>query len=388
MKKFLSLFMIVILLLGTTCIAQADTTDIKEISSIITQDITTKVGEYGTTQAIPEVKCEDNRIILVAAPAPAMKAWYECIPTWQAKFPGTSYSARYDVDIKFDDGEWYSIEQSQNPNISAWPFNLSFDIPSSEIQTLELVNLARCNPDDIAWDALSNVITTDENGNYTIDFSAHTLYIKLVPTFNLETQESAWTTSHSQVLECSFHDGKVELETELAQPQVKSAIFNIPEETLALYMDYDAMLDSLFKLGYTVQADVVMYVNNEEAAHKNIQITQNQQTLYISSKDYPNEITDEDAYRVHVKYIIQETNQESPESIFVPELQREKNPTLRPGNQDGVAIQDDRCALCKSCPVQPLNICLFVWGAWGVALVGIITSVIILIKRRKDTKHE
>lgn len=394
MKKICSFLLVLLTLCGM--LSTVAFADFDSDLGMVQADLQQAAGEFGTAQTAPNITYENNVLKLEIDPAPAVKAWMDLVPTWKSKIPNADFFVYYRIDFKFNDGQWFSeaYEQSlpdydsndkndiRNP-INAGPFITQMEVQSAQPIVIEFANLNNDYDTQDVWEDITNVIESNGTNGQSIDFTKHTLYVKVTPVFRFSTEEGESNWAHANVLECAFHNGKMEIQNELSAPNVSQAVFNLADQTMVIYLDFDAHIESLLKTGQHVNANVIFYIN-DKTVEFTTEITDTRQILAFAAHDFPEDITAEDNFIVGITYRIAETGESTPENRFVPNVEWEHNEDLLP---DDVVMNDERCAICKKCS-NPANICIYMWISWGVSLVGIITAVIILIKRRKDTKHE
>lgn len=303
----------------------------------------------------------------------------------------TNIQSHISFDIKVDDGPWMS-EQPNNIDssfLSIW--NREFSMPAAQINncSLNLLDFTQYQEFPvISGEAYNDIVKVNADGQPYIKFDEHTFYIraKVIDTINNEHPiESPW--SEACIISPSF--------TSIDTPQVSNAHYSTTSQTLYFQLTQNA---NVLQYRQTHHLQLAYYYAHNDSEYSDVLYTDitDDNWMHIS---LPLDCMLTDTLRLKFAYYDVETDTMFPVSFVSAtiqttadakvEMQPQNTPTL-PGTPSQ-PVNQSKCTLCKSCAIQPLGMCLWIFISMsiaGAAAIALSIWIIVDTTQKKTNKEK
>lgn len=395
MKRYFSVFMALLCLF--TCIstiALADDDDLQtetppEPIDIVWTQIQQNSNQYDTQTALNiQYDNESSWIYLTGTPQGAARYWLKNQEALIQQFPGMGGEVVFRIDYKFDDSHWHS-EKTQESGVESECATLSYTLqPSDDNQfAIPFCNLAQYTPEQDANEMFMNIAQKQSDGKYSIDFTQHTLSIKISVIFRFAYNNTIREIEDGQSITSIYSNGNTDVIAELQAPEIQDSFYGFQEKALLFQLTPAPITYSLAAAGHDIQLELQYSIDDETQSD-------------IISLPYQ---WDEYNYMVYLTQLTVETDGEPLQiSCRWKDNTTQKYsdwtfvwPNLIATLQDVAGIDTSviphfnaSCRLCNICKM-PGGLCAWIWTGCGLCLAIAITSIIMLfITKYRNTSKE
>ena len=388
MKKFICLLMVMLLILTVPTIAFATTDEETTDAWLLWKQLSADANKNFHSQLALNISYEEDtgRIILSGQTGALAQQYLTNLEHYQQQYPNVQHSVRLVVDFQFDDNPWYSeylIESEEYSSIFSDEYILTTS--NSENFAFVLCEVQNYTPSSDINNVLANIIEYQDNIP-TVDFSEHTLRVKVKLEFRLICPETALIMSDANEAVSVYHNKQTDVEIPLTDVNVKQAIYNTKDNKLLITLESSAEINSLLLAQHNLHLQVYYGTKDDWSVLSDIPL-QYEADSYIM--DTPTlQHSDEQPLQLKLCWNDKTANQVSGDTYFHPELKH------TPGfetDEEVIHISDNLCPLCKKCKTTA-NVCLWIWISAGVALAISVISftvfIIISIRKKQNTNKE